>query len=128
VKLPRRSHRASLRRRRRRQVDAQTRTLVKHLQDVTADDAKSTHHAVGAMTQLRRTLHGARQEILRASAGPHSKDVAGALIDIDQTLTTLARSYDVDDPDARLRLLAAASTSLARAEAKARKAGHDWPL
>jgi hypothetical protein len=117
-------------RRRRKKVDAQTRTLVKQLQHDTSgsDDSKSGHRALSSMTQLRQTLHGARQEILRDSAGAHTKLVAGALGDIDDTLATLAQSHHVEDPDARLRLLAQASQSLARAEAKARKAGHDWPL
>jgi hypothetical protein len=117
-------------RRRRKKVDAQTRTLVKQLQHGASgsEDSKSSDHAVSSMTHLRQTLHGARQEILRDSSGTHTKLVAGALGDIDHTLATLAQSYRVDDPDARLRLLAAASQSLARAEAKARKAGHDWPL
>jgi hypothetical protein len=114
-------------RRRRKQVGAQTRTLVKQLQHGTSASTDS-QHTVHAMTQLRHTLHGARQEVLRDGAGPNSKLVAGALGDIDHTLQALAQSHRVDDPEARLRLLAAASQSLARAEAKARKAGHDWPL
>lgn len=130
MKPRRRSHGVSLGRRRRKHVDAQARALVKQLQHGTSgsDDATGGRHALSSMTQLRQTLHGARQEILSNSAGPHTKLVAGALGDIDHTLATLAQSYRVDDPDARLRLLAAASQSLARAEAKARKAGHDWPL
>jgi hypothetical protein len=130
MKLGRRSHGASLGRRQRRKVDVQTRTLVKQLQHGTSgsDDATTSHHAVSSMTQLRRTLHGARQDILKDGSGPHTKLVAGALGDIDHTLATLAQSYRADDPNERLRLLAAASQSLARAEAKARKAGHDWPL
>jgi len=127
VRRPGRSHGVRLGRRRRKQVGAQTRTLVKQLQHGTSA-AEGSHHTVRSMTQLRHTLHGARQEVLRDGAGPHTKLVASALGDIDHTLATLAQSYRVDDPDARLRLLAAASQSLARAEAKARKAGHDWPL
>jgi hypothetical protein len=126
VKLHRRAHGAPLGRRQRKKVHAQTKTLVKQIQH--GASGSSSRHETHSIKQLRQTLHGVRTDVLHDGAGRNTKLVASALSDLDRTLVTLSHSYTEKDLDTRMRLLADAAQALDRAEAKARKAGHDWPL
>jgi len=123
-----RHHRPRLRAKRRK-VQAQTKVLVKRVKrDLSSPPAANDHKTAGSVTQLRRTLHDFRRAVLHNGAGDHTKLVAGALGDLDHSLMKLSSSLGTADPNARLRMLAEAKHALDTAQAKARKAGHDWPL
>lgn len=126
MKLHHRARGALVGRRQRKKAHAQTRTLVKQIQH--GATGSGGRQEARSIKQLRQTLHGVRREVLHEGAGRHTKLVASALSDLDHTLAKLTHSHGEHDLDARLRLLADAKRALDRAEAKARKAGHDWPL
>jgi hypothetical protein len=114
----------------RRKVEAQAMAIVKRVKrGLSSPPARDEdHRTAGSVTQLRRTLHGVRQDVLHDGAGHNTKLVASALGDLDHSLADLSSSFATADPNARLRLLADAKHALDKAQAKARKAGHDWPL
>ncbi|MEZ5124072.1 MAG: hypothetical protein R2736_21325 [Solirubrobacterales bacterium] len=113
----------------RRKVQSQTKALVKRVKrDLASPSTANDHKAAGSVTQLRKTLHDVRHDVLRGGAGDHTRLVAGALGDLDHSLTKLSSSLRTADPNARLQMLAEAKHALDMAQAKARKAGHDWPL
>ena len=117
------------RRAKRRKVQAQTKALVKRVKrSLSSPSTTNDHKTAGSLTQLRRTLHDVRHDVLHDGAGGHTKLVASALGDLDHSLMKLSSSLGTADPNARLSMLAEAKHALDTAQAKARKAGHDWPL
>jgi hypothetical protein len=80
------------------------------------------------VAKLRKTLQGLRAEVLHEGAGKHTKQVAGALQDMDHSLALLAKANGSTDPNAALSALAKSKQALDAAQHKAKAAGHDWSL
>jgi hypothetical protein len=113
----------------RRKVKTQTNAVVHTLRhELTSSGRSSPTAATHSVTQLRTTLQAVRQDVERFGAGRHTSLVKSALGDLDHSLQTMAHSFTVTDPNAKLQLLARVKQSLDQAEQKAKRAGHDWPL
>lgn len=110
----------------RRRAKSQTTAIVHRLQHAMTPTGRSS--AAQSVTQLRTTLAAVRKDVDLNGAGGHTSLVRSALSDLDHGLQTMAQGFVATDPNTQLQLLAHAKQSLDRAQQKARRAGHDWPL
>lgn len=80
------------------------------------------------LSALQRSLRSLRTSVLHHSTGPNVALVAGALHDLDLSLSKLAQAAATSDPTAAMNTLAQGKQHLDKARKDAHKAGHDWQL
>jgi hypothetical protein len=107
-------------------VKKQSHTIAEHLQQAIKSGDKASSAA--QVAHLRKTLQDLREEVLHDGAGKHTKQVAGALQDMDHSLALLAKANTSTDPNATLTDLAKSKRALDAARHQAKEAGHDWSL
>jgi hypothetical protein len=109
-----------------RRVKAQSRTVAHELQAALKSGDRAG--SVAEVAKLRTTLQDLRQEVLHHGAGRHTKQVAGALQDLDHSLALLSKANGSSNPNTALGQLAESKRLLDAAHHKAKAAGHDWSL
>lgn len=106
----------------------QSRALAHRLQHALSGPAPSRANLAADTHGLVATIRSLRKQVLADGAGRHTKLVASGLADLATAVAKLGSANATTDPAHAIEIAAQGAAALQRAYAKAKAAGHDWPL